>query len=86
MAWSGGTYTRTNGVYSGAAVWTSDATAAVKITAARHDTHDMDLANGINACLHKGGTNSPTADMPWGGYKITGIANGTAATDAAAYG
>lgn len=24
--------------------------------------------------------------MPWGGYKITGIGNGTSATDAAAYG
>lgn len=55
MAWSGGTFTRTNGTYSGAAVWQSDASAAVKIRADRHDTHDLDLANGINFCLHKGG-------------------------------
>lgn len=55
MGWSGGTFTRSNGVYTGAAVWTSDAGAGVKILATRHDTHDQDLAAGINACLHKGG-------------------------------
>ena len=55
MAWSSGTFTRTNGVYSGTLVWTNDAAASVKITAARHDSHDQDLAAGINACLHKGG-------------------------------
>lgn len=55
MSWSSGIFTRTNGVYSGAGVWASDAAAAVKITAVRHDTHDKDLADGINACLHKGG-------------------------------
>ena len=56
MAWNGsGAFIRTNGVYTGAAVWTSDAGAAIKITAARHDVHDKDLADGINACLHKGG-------------------------------
>jgi len=27
----------------------------VKIVAARHDTHDKDLADGINDCIHKGG-------------------------------
>ena len=54
--------------------------------ASRHDTHDKDLADGINDCLHKGGQNSATADISWGGYKITGLAAGTAATDAANYG
>ena len=54
--------------------------------ASRHDTHDKDLADGINDCIHKGGQNSATADISWGGYKITGLAAGTAATDAANYG
>ena len=54
--------------------------------ASRHDTHDKDLADGINYCIHKGGQNSATADISWGGYKITGLAAGTAATDAANYG
>lgn len=55
MPWSGGTFGRTNGTYSGAAVWQSDLGASVKIVASRHDTHDKDLADGINACIHKGG-------------------------------
>ena len=54
--------------------------------ASRHDTHDKDLADGINDCIHKGGQNSATADISWGGYKITGLAAGTSATDAANYG
>lgn len=54
--------------------------------ASRHDTHDKDLADGINDCIHKGGQNSATADISWGGYKITGLAAGTATTDAANYG
>ena len=55
MAWSAGAFTRTNMTYSGATVWQSDAAAAIKIVASRHDLHDKDLADGINACLHKGG-------------------------------
>lgn len=53
MPWSGGVYTRTNGTYNGATVWASDAAASVKIQSSRHDTHDQDIANGINACLLK---------------------------------
>lgn len=55
MPWSSGTFTRTNGVFTGSGVWTSDAAASVNILAGRHDTHDLDLASGINFCLHKGG-------------------------------
>lgn len=81
MAWSAGTYTRTNGVYSGASVWASDEAAAVNIVSGRHDTHDQDLATGINFALHKGGQNSPTANISWGGFKITGAAPGTTTGD-----
>ena len=84
--WSAGNYTRTNGVYTGSVVWTNDLQASIKIVAARHDVHDQDLADGINACLHKGGQNSATANISWGGFKITSLGDGTAATDAATYG
>lgn len=57
MAWSGGTFTRTNGVNSGATTWATDAAAGVKIVDTRHDTHDQDLATGINQCLNKDGSN-----------------------------
>ena len=77
MGWSGGTFTRTNGTYSGASVWASDEGAGIGIEAVRQDTHDQDLAQGINACLAKDGTNSATADLALGSHKITGLANGT---------
>lgn len=83
MSWSGGTYTRTNGVYSGATVWFQDYSNAVKIVYDRHDYHDEDLAQGINACLNKNGENSPTVNISWGGFKITDLAIGSASTDSA---
>jgi hypothetical protein len=61
MPWSGGVYTRTNGTYNGSTVWASDAAASIKIQSSRHDTHDQDLANGINACVAKDGSNTVTA-------------------------
>lgn len=84
MAWSGGTYTRSNGVYSGSGVWAQDRDAAVKILAARHDTHDQDLATGINTCLTKDGQNSPTANLPMGNFIHTGVGAATARTNYAA--
>lgn len=62
MAWDGnGNYTRTNGTNTGATVWADDKAAAVKITTARHDTHDQDIATAINACLTQNNESKPTA-------------------------
>ncbi len=81
MSWAAGTFTRSNGVYSGSGVWASDEAAAVDIESARHDTHDQDLATGINSCIHKGGQNAATADLGMGGFKHTNVANATARTN-----
>ena len=78
MAWSGGTFSRTNGVNSGSQTWQNDRDAGTKIRADRHDVHDQDMADGINACLHKGGQNTPTADLPMGGQKHTGVGDAAA--------
>jgi hypothetical protein len=86
MAWSAGTYTRTNTTYNGATVWAQDEANSIDILSTRHDLHDQDLAAGINACLHKGGQNSMTANLPMGGFKITGAADGTADSDLATKG
>ena len=86
MSWSGGIFTRTNGVYTGATVWFQDYTHNVKIVYDRHDTHDQDLAEGINACINKNGQNSPTTNINWGGFKITNLAQGSATADSARYG
>lgn len=61
MPWAGGVYTRTNGTYTGTTVWAQDAAAGVRIQSARHDTHDQDIANGLNNCLTKDGTNTTGA-------------------------
>jgi hypothetical protein len=78
MAWSSGTFTRTNGVHTGSQVWQEDAAAGTKIRADRHDVQDQDIATGINTCLTKDGQNTPTANLPMGGFKHTGIADGSA--------
>lgn len=60
MPWSGtGTYTR---IY-GASGWTDDKNSGVKILSSRHDTHDQDLADGINACLTRDNQAKPTSSF-----------------------
>ena len=83
MGWSGGVYTRTNGVYSGSGVWASDEGAAVKILSSRHDTHDQDLATGINSCLAKDGSNAATSNLNLGGFRYTNAAVATSNSDLA---
>lgn len=62
MAWNGsGTFSRTNGTHTGSTTWVQDRDAGDEILATRHDTHDQDLADGINACLTKNNESKPTA-------------------------
>lgn len=82
MGWSGGTYTKGNNSTGG---WTGDASLGIGIEAGRHDTQDDDFATGINACLTKDGTNSPSANLPMGGYKHTGVADATAGDEYLSY-
>ena len=44
------------------------------------------LSETLAAALLRNGSQPPTANTPWGGFKITGLGNGTAATDAATFG
>lgn len=74
MAWSGGTFTRAQG----STEWQDDAALQIGIEAATHDNQDNDLATGINTCLTKDGQNTPTANLPMGGYKHTGVGDATA--------
>ncbi|MGI9345516.1 MAG: hypothetical protein ACR2PW_04545 [Gammaproteobacteria bacterium] len=78
MPWSSGSFSRTDGTRTGATVWAQAKAAAVKIIAVDHDTHDQDLATGINTCLTKDGQNSPSANLPMGGNIHTGVGNATA--------
>jgi len=83
MPWSGGSFTRTNGVHTGSTLWVQDRDAGTKILATRHDTHDQDLADGINDTLEKSGSNAATGNLDIGSNRLTLVADGTAKTDAA---
>jgi hypothetical protein len=64
VPWSGGVYTRSNGVFQGATVWAQDAAVPVNIIATRHDTHDQDIATGLNNCVTIDGLNPPSTNFP----------------------
>ena len=87
MAWDGnGSFSRTNGDKTGATAWQQDQAADIKIRADRHDTHDQDLASGINNCITKDGQNTPSSDLPMGGRKHTNVSNAAARNQYASLG
>ena len=45
-----------------------------------------DLATGLSTCVTKDGQTNPTANLPMAGFKLTGLGNGSAATDSATLG
>lgn len=81
-----GTYSRTNGVNSGPTTWQLDRDAGTKILASRHDTHDQDIADALTASIAKDGQTTPSANMPMGNFRHTGVGDATARTHYAAYG
>jgi hypothetical protein len=83
MPWSGGSFTRTNGVNTGSTLWAQDRDDGTKILATRHDTNDQDMADGINSTLEKSGSNAATGNLNIGSNRLTAVADGTAKTDAA---
>jgi hypothetical protein len=56
------------------------------ITSTAFNLLTADLASGLTTALTKDGQTTPTANIPMGTYKITGLGAGTSATDAAQYG
>lgn len=70
MPWSNGIFTR---VYD----WVQDALDGLNIEAERVGGEDDNFAAGINACLTKDGSNSPTANLPMAGRRHTGVASPT---------
>lgn len=67
-----------SGVFNLSYNWNDDKTAGIKITASRMQAQDADMASGLTKALTKDGQTVPTADLPMGGYKHTGVANGAA--------
>jgi len=56
------------------------------ITSTAFNLLTTDLATGLTTALTKDGQTTPTANIPMGTYKITGLGAGSATTDAAQYG
>lgn len=80
MSWNG------LGVFDRLYSWVSDATLGILIRADRMDAEFNNYKGGLENCLTRDGQTPATANLPMGAHKITGLANGTVATDAAAYG
>jgi hypothetical protein len=73
-----GTFTRN---YS----WVADAAAGIDVDATRMDADTNDIASGLSDCVTRDGQSVPTANLPMGGFKLTGLAVGTATTDSACF-
>lgn len=84
--WSAGTVTLTDGTYTTdwATSWAGDGDAT--ISSAEFDALMQCVEDSIQSCLPHDGQKAATGNIPMGSNKITGLANGTAATDAATYG
>lgn len=76
MPWSGGQFTRIHD-------WVDDKNAGIPITASRMDADSDDFTSGINNCLAKDGSNTPTANLNIGSFRLTSVGPGTALTDGA---
>lgn len=89
MPWSGvapsQTFSRTDGTRTGSQTWQEADAAGVDIVADDHDTHDQDMADGINSCLKKDGGNAATNNLPMGGFRHTNVGAAQARTDYARF-
>lgn len=56
------------------------------IDATRYNGLTSDVANGITQTLNKNGENVPTANISWGGFKLTNLAQAGVAGDALGWG
>jgi microcystin-dependent protein len=85
MPWQGSagskTFGRTDGTRTGSSTWQQADAASVDIISTDHDTHDQDIADGINTALCKDGSNTATADIPMGAFKFTNLGAGSARTN-----
>lgn len=76
-----GTFTRTNGTNGGTTTWQLDRDAGTKIVSNRHDTHDQDIANGLTNTITRDGQSTPTANLPMGTFRHTGVGAAGSLTD-----
>ena len=87
MPWDGsGTFERTDDTRTGADVWRQARDANVDVNAPDHDSHDEDLAEGIENCVARDGQNSPTGNLPMATHRHTGCGDAEADDEYATFG
>lgn len=74
MGWSGGNFTLTFD-------WTDERDAGNPIDAANMDAQQEEIRAGIGDTRHMGGQNTPTANLPMGGFRHTGVGSAASRTD-----
>jgi hypothetical protein len=79
------TFQRNDGTRTGAAVCQQEKTAGANNTAVLADARENDIASGLNVMLMKTGGNTPTGNMPMGGFKHIGVGEATGAGQYAEY-
>lgn len=75
-----------NGLFEVTHTWVNDKDNSIPITASRMDQNTADTTSGLNNVVTRDGQNAATANLPMGGNKHTGVANGAARTDYLAVG
>lgn len=62
--------------------WVNDAGAGIDISAMKMDAEENGFAAGLSNCITKDGQQTLTADIPWAGFKITGLGDAANPQDA----
>lgn len=66
--------------------WGNDAANDLDVSSSRMDTDSNDIADGLTNCVTRDGQSPALANLPMGGFKFTGLADGSADTDSVNYG
>lgn len=74
------------GIFTRVYQWANDAAGGINVDASRTDTDSNDIADGLTNCITRDGQSPAVANIPLGGFKITGLGIGAAATDGVNYG
>lgn len=73
------------GIFTRLYSWEVDAANDLNVDSTRMDTDTNDIADGLSNCITRDGQSPALANIPLGGYKITGLAAGTLADHAVNY-
>lgn len=71
-----------NGNFTRVMNWTSDYENGIEIVCDRHDAEDDNFAQGFNVAFCRDGRATATGNFKMGGFKITGLGDGTSQNDA----